>query len=355
MGQFIKKDLILILAFTILIILLLLLVMSDYPKNEVSIDAATETSTVTRPVQGQLQKPGSSAPYTTASNVLPTQALPVSTVAGNSAAASPSLKDNSTPASALPLGQEDGGWISIFDEEFNGAYLDLTRWSSCYWWDTGGCTNAGNNELEWYQPDDVLLKDGSLNLKAEKRLVTANDEKSYNYTSGMISTGPNDSDKQSLAKFAFRYGYTEMRAKIPVGKSLWPSFWLLPAENHEWPPEIDVMELVGDEPNIVHMTVHFLDVNGKESESGWKWTGPDFSTGFHTFAIDWKPEAIIWYVDGIERFRFQDIKYIPHEKMYLIVNLAVGGDWPGNPDANTIFPSYFEVDYVRVWQKPGIN
>ena len=88
------------------------------------------------------------------------------------------------------------------------------------------------------------------------------------------------------------------------------------------------------------------------SNSGSSWTGPDFSAGWHTFGVEWEPGAIVWYVDGIERWRFTVTSRIPNEPMHVLLNLAVGGEWPGSPDTSTAFPSYYDVDYVRVWQRP---
>jgi beta-glucanase (GH16 family) len=143
--------------------------------------------------------------------------------------------------------------------------------------------------------------------------------------------------------FAFTYGYIEARVKIPTGKSLWPAIWLWPA-NHKDPPEIDIMEIVADVPNKVHMTFHHPD--GTESQG--IWIGPDFSDGFHTFAVDWLPDALVWYVDGVERYRWNGAT--PKQQMYPILNLAIGGNWAGPPDDKTAFPADYLVDYIRIYE-----
>jgi beta-glucanase (GH16 family) len=122
-------------------------------------------------------------------------------------------------------------------------------------------------------------------------------------------------------------------------------------EDHNSKPEIDVMEIYGDEPDIINMNFHYINSNGRPAKHGYSWAGPDFSADFHTFAVDWQPDAIIWYVDGIERWRYTDTAHIPNIPMYLLVNLAVGGSGPGAPEASTSFPSYYEIDYVRVWRR----
>jgi beta-glucanase (GH16 family) len=165
----------------------------------------------------------------------------------------------------------------------------------------------------------------------------------------MVTTGRNTSDLSQAPRFTFQYGYAEIRARVPAGQGLWPAFWLLPA-THKSKPEIDVMEILGDTPQITRMHVHYWDENGQRANDGQNWVGPDFSAGWHTFSVNWQANMIVWYVDGIERWRLTDVAAISHEPMYLLLNLAVGGDWPGAPDGTTMFPAVYEIDYVRVWQ-----
>ncbi len=105
------------------------------------------------------------------------------------------------------------------------------------------------------------------------------------------------------------------------------------------------MEILGNQPTAYHMNFHYVG-----GDAGYTWNGPDFSAGWHVLGLDWEPNAIVWYVDGVERWRYTDTAHIPNEAEYLLLNLAVGGDWPGPPNGSTPFPSYFDVDYVRVWQ-----
>ncbi|UCF98300.1 MAG: glycoside hydrolase family 16 protein [Spirochaetaceae bacterium] len=243
-----------------------------------------------------------------------------------------------------------GEWELIFYDEFDGSSIDRNKWTTGYWWDRDGSNNGSSNEIQWYQADDVLVSNGTLKLRARERSVTAWDGSEYNYTSGIVTTGRETSDKSLPAKFLFQYGYAEIRCKVPKGQGLWPAFWLLPA-THESRPEIDVMEILGHDTTELNMNYHYLTTLGLRGDDGYDWFGPDFSEGWHTFAVDWQPHVIIWYVDGVERWRFTDSKHISHEPMYLIANLAVGGDWPGDPDETTPFPSYFEIDYIKVWAR----
>jgi beta-glucanase (GH16 family) len=247
---------------------------------------------------------------------------------------------------------EQSEWVLSFQDEFTGTSLDTDKWTTGYWWDRDGSTNLSSGELQWYQPDDVLVEDGMLRLRAQERTISETWlGLSFDYTSGIVTTGRDTSDKTAPARFLFEYGYAEIRARVPRGQGLWPAFWLLPA-SHESRPEIDVLESLGHEPEVAHFNYHYLFEDGSRGDEGKTWTGPDFSADWHVFAVDWQPDVIIWYVDGIERWRFTEADRISSEPMYLLLNLAVGGDWAGAPDEYTIFPSYFEIDYVRVWERP---
>lgn len=248
-----------------------------------------------------------------------------------------------------PLGQT-GGWNLIFHDEFDGRALDAEKWVTCHWWDDEGCTIATNNELQWYRPENVLVEDGHLVLRAEERPFTAPDGTTFPYTSGMVSTGTTAYRSDDF-RFADKHIYLEMRAKIPEGRGLWPAFWMLPA-SYESLPEIDVMEILGHKPAELHMTFHYLDDEGNYNVAGNAWRGPEPLTDWHVFALDWQPEGITWYLDGVKRSWFSgEARFVPSEPMYLIANLAVGGDWPGAPDDDTLFPSDFRIDYIRVWMR----
>lgn len=217
----------------------------------------------------------------------------------------------------------------IFSDDFNS--IDTSKWNTCYWW---GCTNAGNHELEWYQPQNISINNGILNLTARKETVN-----NFPYTSGMLS---------SVDKFSFLYGHVEIRAKTPAGQGLWPTFWLMP-QDKSWPPEIDVLEQIGSQTNTNYMTLHYL--NGKHHAfTPQTFTGPNFTSDFHTYGLEWQPDTLTWYIDGVQVATYTNKRYIPNKPMYINVNLAVGGDFPGSPNFTTGFPSSFQVDYIKVWQ-----
>ncbi len=255
-------------------------------------------------------------------------------------------------SSAAAAGPVDESWNLVFADEFSAPALDSSRWHTCFFWAPDTCTIETNNELELYTPNNVSVAGGSLRLQARKQDAVGWNGKTYRYTSGMVSTGGSEwSDPAKPAGFTFSYGYAEARVRVPAGKGLWPAFWLLP-NDHSWPPEIDVMEIIGDRPTETNMHYHYVKPDGSHGDVGRAWTGPDFSAGWHTFGVNWQPGSLVWYVDGVERARFTGPE-VTSKESYLLLNLAVGGNWPGSPDASTVFPADYLVDYVRVYQPRG--
>lgn len=219
----------------------------------------------------------------------------------------------------------------VFSDEFNSGELNSAQWY------VENAFLKKNNETQYYTPEDVYIKEGCLVLTSQKRKYF-----DQSFTSGLVST---------KNKFHFQYGKVEIKARLPFGQGVWPAHWLMNAGN-SWPPEIDIMELLGHEKHTVHMTLHY----GKWPENrmvGESYTGPDYSAGFHVFSIEWDEKEISWYVDGVKTFHVSE--NIPEEPFYLVLNTAVGGDWPGFPDETTIFPQFHYIDYVRIYQKRNKN
>jgi beta-glucanase (GH16 family) len=142
-----------------------------------------------------------------------------------------------------------------------------------------------------------------------------------------------------------------MRARLPKGRGLWPAFWLLHNQENGTRPEIDVVELIGDKPEVVYQTYHYFDNWNLRSTPSYQAWGPDYSQSFHTYGMKWEPGRISWYVDGRVTNTFSDSN-VSSEDMYILVNLAVGGSWPGSPDGSTSFPARFAIDYIRAYS-PG--
>jgi beta-glucanase (GH16 family) len=206
-------------------------------------------------------------------------------------------------------------------------------------------TLQANGELEVYVDADMAdaagkigvdpfkVKDGVLEITAARTTPpVAARLKNYGYTSGLITTQPS---------FSQRYGYFEMRARLPQGKGLWPAFWLLPADL-SWPPEIDVMESVGD-PTRAYVTAHSKTAKAEGIEV--RLTPGEF----HVFAVSWGPEMLVWYVDGREVGR-QPTPPDLNKPMYMLANLALGGGWAGAPDGTTPFPATYAIDYIRAYR-----
>ena len=260
--------------------------------------------------------------------------------------AAPSASSPSQPAQADTSLSGDPRGTPTFADDFDGSQLDTRRWNRCHWWGPDGCTISGNHELEWYNADGVSTAAGALRLTAARQPVRGSDGTQYAYRSGMVMTGRSASDRRSAPKFAFTYGYLEARVRVPKGAGLWPALWLLPATNRSR-PEIDVFEIRGSATDRVSMHLHTIS-DGKKVSIGEHWAGADLSTSWHTFALDWRPGSLRWLIDGVEAWHVTGPQ-VPSEPMYLVANLAVGGDWPGPPNAQTPFPAAFEIDSIRVW------
>ena len=232
----------------------------------------------------------------------------------------------------------------VLDENFDGSSLDRSRWNTCHWWDKEGCTIASNNELEWYRPEQVSVADGTLRLTAAPNRYEASDGNSYDFTSGMVTTGPTPDDDN--AKVALTYGTVEVRFKAPAGRGLWPAIWMLPASK-ESRPEIDMLEMIGQDPRELILHFHPEDRDADSPSKRVRVADPDLAEGWHTVGLQWTPGKLVYLLDGKPVWTVTG-QQVPSEPMYLVMNLAVGGAYPGPPDASTSFPATFEIDYVRM-------
>lgn len=250
-------------------------------------------------------------------------------------------------ASHLLLDLDLSGYTMVFADEFDSFdRLDGGEgtWKTEYYF--GGRWLDRNGEEQFYVDEDYAgpsgdplgidpfsVEDGVLSIEARPADPAIQDQiDGQNYTSGLIT---------SEAVFAQTYGYFEMRAQLPEGQGLWPAFWLLPTSG-EWPPEIDIFEVLGHEPGRIWQGVHGANIPIASH------TGIDTSDGFHTYGLEWTEETITWFVDGLQT---RQVENFIHEPMYILANLAVGGYWPGSPDEDTEFPAEFLIDYIRAWSK----
>jgi beta-glucanase (GH16 family) len=240
------------------------------------------------------------------------------------------------------------GYTSVWQDEFSGTSLDLTSWG----FDVGG-GGWGNNELQYYtnnRPENIFLADGKLIIQAKKEAFGGRE-----YTSSRIIT---------KGKKEFTFGRIDIRAKLPVTKGIWPALWMLgkKIDQTPWPAcgEIDIMELVGTEPNKVHGTMHWASASSATTrvQYGTSYTLPTgtYADKFHVYSLIWEADKIEIFMDDISYCKFDRSKvgaagYPFNESFFLLFNVAVGGQWPGPPDATSVFPQQMVVDYVRVFKK----
>ena len=246
-------------------------------------------------------------------------------------------------------------WTLVWSDEFEGAAgtpVNDENWTA----EIGG-SGWGNNELEYYtdRAENASL-DGEGNLAIVAQQESLGNACHYglcDYTSArLISRG----------KVELTYGRVEARIRVPHGQGIWPAFWMLGSDINQvgWPQsgEIDIMENIGREPKIVHGTVHGPGYSGAEGVTGGYQIGEGFADDFHVFAIDWDPGIIRWYVDGnlyhvVTPADLDGDEWVFDHDFFLLLNVAVGGNWPGMPDATTNFPQTMLVDYVRVYTLAG--
>lgn len=232
----------------------------------------------------------------------------------------------------------------VWEEEFTGTSLDTTSWN----YKVGG-HGWGNNELQYYRPENTSLRDGNLVITVRRE-----DYENRQYTSSRLTT---------KGKREFKFGRIDIRAALPEGQGIWPALWMM-GKNYQasapWPTcgEIDLMEFLGHQTDTIYGTAHFTN---KQNHHGFRggnlaFTGPgDYTDTYHVFSLLWEPGHLRWLIDNEQYFEYSlegsDAEPWPFDNdFFFLVNCAVGGNWPGNPDSTTVFPQHFYVDYIRVFQ-----
>jgi beta-glucanase (GH16 family) len=257
--------------------------------------------------------------------------------------------------SLLLLGQQvlapaPASAAATFTDDFNGAAgsaVDGSKWQL----ETGD--NVNNHERQYYTSGTNNAQlDGQGHL-----VITAKKENPGNYNCWYGRCEYTSARLNTSGRFTQAYGHFETRMKLPRGQGMWPAFWMLGGGNWPTDGEIDVMENVGFEPNTVHGTIHGPGYSGSGG-IGAGYSGPNFSDDFHTYAIDWAPNQIKWYVDGnlYQTRTPSDLngnRWVYDHNFFIIMNLAVGGYWPGDPNSSTQFPQQLVVDYVHVTNDTG--
>ncbi|MHC1730857.1 MAG: family 16 glycosylhydrolase [Bacteroidales bacterium] len=260
---------------------------------------------------------------------------------------------NFFPVKSQNKDRSPGNWQLVWQDEFNGRSLDTSKWTVLI------RETSKHGELQYYVPDEVYIENGYLRIRSRVRKYG-----SKAYTSGRLDTE---------GKFAPVYGRFEIRAKLPGGQGLWPAHWLYPQERdwlmektmedavasgkerlipeeRPWYTEIDIMEFLGHEPGVLYGTMHYCDYDGTRRSTSGTWrSNVNYTKDFHVYALEWEPDSIRWFIDG-NRIH-ATANGIPHTPHYIILNTAVGGSWPGDPDSTTVFPQYHDIDWVRVYRK----
>ena len=230
-------------------------------------------------------------------------------------------------------------WQLVWQDEFDGTSVDTTKWVA----DIGG-GGWGNAELESYTAPPANARIDNGNLVIEARHDPA-------YTSARLKT---------QGKASWTYARVEARIQIPRGQGIWPAFWMLGdnigAVGWPWCGEIDIMENIGREPARVHGTVHGPGYSGANGVgTPYDLHSGAFADDFHIYAIEWESKEIRWYVDGALYMSLAPGSlpgtWVFNHQFFIILNVAIGGYWPGNPDSTTTFPQVMRVDYVRVYQR----
>ncbi len=276
----------------------------------------------------------------------------------SSGSSSSGSSSSQTPSGLTEADLLKQGYKLKWKDDFNGDSLNKADWNV-------ETHEPGWVNSEWQEyvdsADNIQVKDGKLLLKPIK---TVDKDGNASYTSGRINT---------QGRHDFKYGYFECRAKVPTGKGYLPAFWMMPTDENlygQWPKcgEIDIMEVMGQETNKAYGTIHYGEPHAQSQGTYSVSAADNFADNYHTYAVDWEPGKITWYIDGIKYHEESDwfsakenqgtVAYpAPFDQpFYMILNLAVGGSWVGYPDESTTYDDQqFAIDYVKVYQKDSYD
>lgn len=239
----------------------------------------------------------------------------------------------------------------VFQDEFSEGASPQVQWSRTFFW--GGRTLPSNKEEQIYtdlvflkqngldRPDSAQIRDGVLHLIADRVSSDQSVQLGGQYASGLVTT---------FQSFNFRYGVVEVRAQAPKGKGFWSALWLLRRDKGSR-GEIDIMEVLGDKPDFLNVTLHMGEDGATNINRFVRKKTVDLTADFHVYTLLWSENEIAMALDGVEQARTKTPDALKSD-MYFLMNLAVGGKWPGSPNASTPFPNAFKIDYVRIWQAP---
>lgn len=251
---------------------------------------------------------------------------------------------------------DDSCWTESFVDDFETLSLwdpatGEGRWKTSYIWDRDVTIN---NELQFYvdprehNVEPFSIDEGILTIQADEAPAALRNQTGQPYTSGVLTTQKD---------FSQKHGRFDARVKVPSGQGLWPAFWLLPSFD-QWPagvailPEIDVMEFLGHQPTTYHTTLHTNQSGELTSHPYAHNVKRDLTESFHVYSVVWNETELVWYFDGEMKTRHPTPRDFT-EPVHFLLNLAVGGNWPGAPDRTTRFPARFQIDYVKAWVPSG--
>lgn len=330
--------------------------------SSVAVSSAVSSSEISSSIEASSAEASSSSVVVSSSEMS----------SASSEVSSSMTSESSSSAAAL-------GWTLVWSDEFEGAAIDTSKWSH-----EQNCTGGGNNELQCYtnRAENSFVADGKLNIVARKETFSGpgkgDDEEGYSAADKSVTRDYTSARLRSKNKGDWKYGRMEINAKMPQGQGVWPAIWMLPTEwkYGGWPMsgELDIFEAVNSNTpgfaNDIHGTLHYGRVWPNNVYTGDKYSPPtNIWEQFHTFAVEWEEGEIRWYVDDVhfatqtkngwythywsgsqEGYKIGEGDAPFNQLFHMILNVAVGGNWPGNPNAQTSFPQTMEVDYVRVYQ-----
>ncbi len=307
--------------------------------------AAPATTSTTTTATTTTAAPATTVPATTSTTT--TTAAPATTSTTTTTEPPPPPTPTVTAPEPVPI-TEIEGWELVWHDEFDGDAIDLTNWT----YDIGGW-GWGNGEAQYYtsRPRNARVENGLLIIEAHQEKY----ENSYYTSARMLTKGLRE----------FKYGRFEARLKVPVGAGLWPAFWMLGAhfdrhsddDRNHWPfvGEIDIMEHIGREPDLILGTIHGPGYAGAVGLSRWNRRDYPIADDYHTYAVEWDYDGIRWFYDGelyyaLTRDVTGNREWVFDHEFFMILNLAVGGQFPGPIALDLEFPVALYVDHVRVWQ-----
>ncbi|MFG2043172.1 family 16 glycosylhydrolase [Dactylosporangium sp. NPDC048998] len=255
-------------------------------------------------------------------------------------------------------------WKVSFSEEFNGTTLDRSKLSPCFDWNTGDCTSTFNEGREHYQPSQVVVSNGTAKLIAAPLSPAFSSSACQNgsctYKAGLLSTARPTASNGSKYLYSFTYGYVESRFKFPATRGFFTAFWMLPTDpTYNYRTEIDILEELGNDPTTMFMTYHYNNRDTSFSGNSGQYNNghcavKDYSKDFVRMGLDWEPDHIAWYINGVECARFTNASVIEKGPMQLILHMMVDNNWQRRWNVGLTDPTLvrqLEVDYIRVYQQ----